>query len=147
MAKRELTLKDRLSRLTYAQACKLLGPDGNKLIMQGGKFQIPSIEDDVYLGNDLFRLSVDGAVVTITLMAQAQKRLHYNCNKCQRLCAHVGAAFALILEEKTVLGLARPPVERIPAESLSETELTARALEDRRQRAKTERMTVKSTYP
>ena len=145
MEKRELTLKDRLSRLTYAQACKLLAPDGNKLIMQGGKFQIPSIEDDVYLGNDLFRLSVDGVVVTITLMAQARKRLHFNCNKCQGLCEHVGAAFALILEEKTVLGLARPPVERIPAESLSEMELTARALEDRRQRAKTERMTVKST--
>jgi len=147
MAKRELTLKDRLSRLTYAQACKLLGPDGNKLIMQGGKFPIASIEDNVYLGNDLFRLSVDGAVVTITLMAQARKRLHYNCNKCQRLCAHVGAAFALILEEKTVLGLARPPVERIPAESLSEVELTARALEDRQERARTERMTVKSTNP
>ena len=147
MAKRELTLKDRLSRLTYAQACKLLAPDGNKLIMQGGKFQIASIEDDVYLGNDLFRLSVDGAVVTITLIAQARKRLHYNCNKCRRLCEHVGAAFALILEEKTVLGLARPPVERIPAESLSETELTARALEDRQERAKTERMTVKSTNP
>lgn len=147
MAKRELTLKDRLSRLTYAQACKLLAPDGNKLIMQGGKFPIASIEHNVYLGNDLFRLSVDGAVVTITLMAQARKRLHCNCNKCQRLCEHVGAAFALILEEKTVLGLARPPVERIPAESLSETELTARALEDRQERAKTERMTVKSTNP
>ena len=147
MAKRELTLKDRLSRLTYVQACKLLAPDGDKLIMRGGKFEIASIEDNVYLGNDLFRLSVDGAVVTITLMAQARKRLHYNCNKCQRLCEHVGAAFALILEEKTVLGLARPPVERIPAESLSEVELTARALEDRQERAKAERMTVKSTNP
>ena len=40
MAKRELTLKDRLSRLTYAQACKLLGPDGNKLIVQGGKVEL-----------------------------------------------------------------------------------------------------------
>ena len=26
--KRELTLKDRLSRLTYLQACKLLGTEG-----------------------------------------------------------------------------------------------------------------------
>jgi len=145
MAKKELTLKDRLSRLTFAQACTLLGPDGNKLIMQGGKFEIASIEDNVYLGDDLFRLSVRGAVVTITLMAQARKRLHFNCNKCETVCEHVGAAFALILEEKTVLGLAKPPVERVPAESLSETELIARALEDRQERAKTERMTVKST--
>lgn len=145
MAKKELTLKDRLSRLTFTQACKLLGPEGNKLIMQGGKFEITSIEDNVYLGDDLFRLSVDGAVVMITLMSQAPKRLHFNCNKCQKLCEHVGAAFALILEEKTVLGLAKPPVERIPAESLSEAELIARALEERQERAKTERMTVKST--
>jgi len=145
MAKKELTLKDRLSRLTFAQACKLLGPDGNKLIMQGGKFDITSIEENVYLGDDLFRLSVRGAVVTITLMAQARKRLHFNCNKCETVCEHVGAAFALILEEKTVLGLAKPPVERVPAESLSEAELIARALEDRQERAKTERMTVKST--
>ena len=132
-----------LSRLTFAQVCKLLGPEGNKLIMRGGKFDISSIEDNVYLGDDLFRLSVDGAVVTITLMAQARRRLHFNCDKCQTLCNHVGAAFALILEEKTVLGLAKPPVERVPAESLSDAELLARALEDRQERAKTERMTVK----
>jgi hypothetical protein len=147
MAQKELTLKDRLSRLTFYQACKLLGPDGNKLIMQGGKFDIPSVEENVYLGDDLFRLSVDGAVVTITLMAEARKRLHYNCNRCRTVCEHVGAAFALILEEKTVLGLAKPPVERIPAESLSEGELIERALDERRERSKTERMTVKSTQP
>ena len=145
MAKKELTLKDRLSRLTFAQARTLLGPDGNRLIMQGGKLGIASIEDDVYLGDDLFRLSVRGAVVTITLMAQARKRLHFNCSKCEIVCEHVGAAFALILEEKTVLGLAKPPVERVPAESLSEAELIARALDDRQERAKAERMTVKST--
>jgi len=147
MAKKALTLKDRLSRLTFAQACKLLGADGNKLIMKGGKFGIPSIEENVYLGDDLFRLSVDGAVVTITLMAEARNRLHFNCNRCDTVCEHVGAAFALILEEKTVLGLAKPPVERVPAESLSETELIARSLEERHERSKTERMIVKSTKP
>lgn len=144
MTKKELTLKDRLSRLSFTQACKLLGPEGNKLIMQGGKYDIASIEENVYLGDDLFRLSVDGVVVTITLMAEARNRLHFNCNKCQTTCEHVGAAFALILEEKTVLGLAKPPVERIPAESLSEDELLTRALQDRQERAKTERMTIKS---
>lgn len=129
MAKKELTLKDRLSRLTFTQACKLLGPEGSKFIMQGGRFEITSIEENVYLNNDLFQLSVDGVVVTITLMAQARRLLHFNCNKCQTLCEHIGAAFALILEEKTLLGLARPPVKRVPAESLGETELINRALE------------------
>ena len=147
MAKTELTLKDRLSRLTFTKACKLLGAEGNRLIMQGGKFEIASIKDNVYLGDDLFRLSIDGAIVTITLMAEARSRLHFNCNKCETLCEHLGAAFALILEEKTVLGLAKPPVERVPAESLSETELITRALEERQKRATTERMAVKSTKP
>ena len=41
MAKRELTLKDRLSRLSFRQACTLLGDEGDKRIMQGGKFIIP----------------------------------------------------------------------------------------------------------
>lgn len=147
MAKKELTLKDRLSRLTFTQACKLLGDNGNKLIMQGGKFPIEPLEEKVYLGDDLFRLSVDGAVTTITLMAEARNRLHFNCTACQGVCEHIGAAFSLILEEKTALGLAKPPVERIPAESLSEAELVARALEDRQERAKTERMKIESINP
>jgi len=145
MPRKPLTLKDRLSRLTFAQACKLLGPEGNRLIMRGGRLPIESIEEQVYLGDDLFRLSVDGAVATITLMAQTPRRLHFNCNRCQSLCDHIGAAFALILEEKTVLGLARPPVKRVPVESLSESQLIARALEDRHERARTERMRVHST--
>ena len=72
---------------------------------------------------------------------------HFDCNKCQKSCEHIGSAFALILEEKTILGLAKPPIERIPAESLSETELIERALEERRERSKTERMTVESGNP
>ncbi len=147
MVKKELTLKDRLSRLTYTQACKLLGENGSKLIMQGGKFQYKNLDDIVYLGDDLFRLNVDGVVVTITLMAEARNRLHYNCNKCNRVCEHVGAAFSLILEEKTLLGLAKPPVKRVPIESLNETELVDIALEERAERARTERMVVKSINP
>jgi hypothetical protein len=147
MAKKELTLKDRLSRLTFTQACKLLGENGNKLIMQGGKFPLEPLEERVYLGNDLFRLSVDGVTVTITLMAEAHDRLHFHCTGCDGVCDHIGAAFSLILEEKTVLGLAKPPAERIPAESLSETQLVARAMEDRMERAKTERMKIESVNP
>ncbi|MCP4456227.1 MAG: DEAD/DEAH box helicase [Planctomycetes bacterium] len=140
---RELTLKDKLSRLTYTQACKLLGENGPALIRQGGKYDIDT-EQDVYLGGDLFRLNVDGAVATITLMADARKRLHYHCNSCQEVCEHVGAAFSLILEEKMTLGLAAPPRERIPIESLSDEELIQNALETRQERARTERMAVKS---
>lgn len=147
MAKKELTLKDRLSRLTFTQACKLLGHEGSKLIMQGGKFEINLIEENVYLDNKLFQLFIDGAVVTINLNGNAAGQLHFNCNKCQAPCEHIGAAFALILEEKIILGLAKPPIKRIPAESLSERELIVRALKERHERSKTERMTVRSSNP
>ena len=144
--KRQLTLQDRLSRLTFSQACKLIGANGQRLIQQGGAYEI-DLDGDVYLGNDLFRLSLPGAVVTITLMAGARQRLHWNCTACEVACEHVGAAFALILEEKMALGLAAPPPERVPLESLGEAELIRRAIEERQERARTEKMTVKSMNP
>ncbi len=36
---KRLTLKDRLSRLTYVRACQLLGPDGAELIRQGAAYR------------------------------------------------------------------------------------------------------------
>jgi len=146
-SKRELTLKDRLSRLGYRQACRLLGEKGEQLIRHGGKYDNINIDEHVYLGNDLFRLSLHDAVVTITLMAEAKQRLHWNCNRCKTACEHVGAAFSFILEEKMALGLAAPPPERTPVESLSEKELVHRAIEERQERARTERMKVQTLNP
>ncbi|MCH8252404.1 MAG: DEAD/DEAH box helicase [Planctomycetes bacterium] len=145
-AKRELTLTDRLSRLSYPQACKLLGSDGRGLIQRGGAWEI-DIDEHVYLRGDLFRLSLDDAVVTITTKADVPQRLRWNCTRCTSACEHVGAAFSLVLEEKMALGLAAPPRERTPVESLGEKELLEQAIAERRERARTERMTVRSTDP
>jgi superfamily II DNA or RNA helicase len=147
MPRKELTLKDKLSRLTFTQACRLLGPDGKNLIIHGGRFDISSIEENVYLDNKLFKLSVGGAVVTVTLNENKHGMLNFKCNTCQSICEHTGAAFALILEEKTALGLAKPPDRRPPVESLSETELVKRALGERLERAKSENMTISSSSP
>jgi len=146
--KRELTLKDRLSRLTYHQACKLLGPEGGSLIRAGGRYEI-NIDEQMHLGGDLFRLSLPGCTVTIKLMAEAPRRLHWCCTRCDTACEHVGAALSLILEEKMALGLAAPPPEsrRAGVESLSEADLIARAIAERAERARTEPMRVKSTNP
>ena len=103
-AKRELTLTDRLSRLSYPQACKLLGSDGRGLIQRGGAWEI-DIDEHVYLRGDLFRLSLDDAVVTITTKADVPQRLRWNCTRCTSACEHVGAAFSLVLEEKMALVL------------------------------------------
>ncbi len=143
---RQLTLKDRLSRLTHRQACRLLGTGAEQLIRRGGACDVDP--GDVYLRGDLFRLRLNGAVVTVTSMAEADQRLRWNCTQCQTACEHVGAALSPILEEKIALGLAAPPPpERVPVENLCEKELVQRAIAERKERARTQRMTVRSTRP
>ena len=139
----KLTLRDKLSRLNFTQACKLLGPEGAHLIRQGGKYEI-DIAEQIYLRGDLYRVQFADATVTVTLMAASKDRLHWNCTSCNVACAHVGAAFSLVLEEKMALGLAVPPPERVPLESLSEAELVARAETERAERAKKERYRLQS---
>jgi SNF2-related domain/Helicase conserved C-terminal domain/SWIM zinc finger len=149
-----LSLKDRLSRITFLEACKLLGPPGQKLIQQSANRWEFRLDEDVHLGDDQFRLrfpeETDNGlpiIVTITLMAEARHRLHWHCNTCTVPCEHVGAAFSLILEEKLVLGLAAPPKTPEAVVSLGEEELVSRALADRAERAKTEKMTVQAVDP
>lgn len=139
----QLTLRDRLSRLGFQQACKLLGNSGKELIHKGAGLEV-DVDEHVYLGDDLFRVKFPDAVVTMTLMAEAPDRLRWNCTRCRTTCVHVGAAFSLVLEEKLALGLAAPPPERVPVESLGEAELVAQALADRLERAKTEKFRLRS---
>lgn len=56
----------------------------------------------------------------------------------------MGAAFLLILEEKLTLGLSAPPPEKVPIESLSDEELIKRAIEERAERARTEKMRLRA---
>ena len=147
-----LSLRDRLSQLTLEQAAKLLGPQGRRLILQGGTVDF-DLKADAFLGGDLFRLCLPNygqgraPVVTITVKAEAKNRLHWNCTACDEPCEHVGAAFSAILENKTFLRLATPPKERTPIESLTEQELVSRALTERAQRATSERMKIRSSEP
>ena len=129
-----LNLKDKLSRLTYRQACKLLGPQGETLIRSGGKYDIDIVEQ-VHLSRNLFQLTLDGTAVTIRLDPEKNQRLNFQCGACTTACEHLGAAFALILEEKLALGLAAPPPERVPIESLTDEELVKKAIEERTERA------------
>ncbi len=141
-----LTLRDRLSRLRFPAACKLLGPEGARLIRAGGKFPI-DVGVAVELGDDVLRVHVNGAAVTVRLAAEAPKRLAWKCSRCRSACEHVGAAFGLVLEEKTALGLAAPPDEDTPLELLDEEQLLARALAERDSRAAGEKMAVKAVDP
>jgi superfamily II DNA or RNA helicase len=138
-----INLKDKLSHLTYRQACKLLGPQGEKLIRQGGKYDI-DLSEQVILRKDFFQLNLNDAVVTIRLDPEKNQRLNFQCSACVTACDHLGAAFSLILEEKLSLGLAAPPPEKVPIESLTDEELVKQAIEERMERAGKERMQVKS---
>ncbi|HVA50658.1 MAG TPA: DEAD/DEAH box helicase [Pirellulales bacterium] len=151
---RRLTLRDKLSRLTFLEAAKLLGPEGKRLIQTSGNLWSIKIDQHVHLGDDLFRLRIPGesvngqpVIVTITLMAEARDRLHWNCTACDGACKHVGAAFSLILEDKTPLGLAAVPPKRVAVASLSEEELIAKALAERLERAKAEKMKLEAADP
>ena len=145
---KDLTLTDRLSRLTFLQACDLLGGpiEGKNLLYAGGKTEVEKIDEQVAIVGDLFRLTLpaEEVIVTITMRQDKEKRLLLNCDSCDTPCTHLGTALALILDSKTALGLARAPEERQPVEALSEEQLIERALTDRQQRAKDEKMTVEA---
>jgi len=141
-----ITLKDKLSHLTYIQACKLLGSRGKQLILEGGKYDIDLFEQ-VMLNNRRFSLNLKDAKVEIALDRKKHQRLDLSCSACSVACEHQGAALSLILEEKLSLGLSAPPPERIPMESLGEEALVQEALSERMRRAQTEKMRLKSLNP
>ena len=153
--RRVRTLRDRLSHLSYVQACKLLGPNAKQLMRSGGKYLDPvELDRDVYLRGDLFRLILPRAGengqnirVTITQRSDKLQRLGCNCDACDSVCEHIGAALSLILEEKFALGLSEIPKEGTPLELLSERDLEQRAIAERAQRAKQERFRLTSKNP
>ena len=140
------TLTDILSHLSFLQATKMLGENGKALILQGGKNDIDPV-DQVQLDGQLFQLVLPDATVRIALDPFRPKQLNLSCTSCTIACEHQGAALALILEEKLALGLAAPPPERVPIESLDEKALVAQALNDRLERAQKEKMVFTSMEP
>lgn len=147
--KKDITLFDRLSQLHYVQACQLLGPDGAALIRASACFAI-DIDADVRRTPDCFtlRLPLGNPVeVEIRLGGPSDKPLLLRCSACADACEHMGAALSLILEEKLALQLAREPDDRVPLEHLSPAEVHARVLAEREERAKNERMRLRSSDP
>jgi superfamily II DNA or RNA helicase len=141
-----ITLKDKLSHLSYSEACKLLGAQGKQLIMAGGKYDIDLFER-VTFNSERFLLDLGDTKVEIALDPMKPRRLSIGCSACSVACEHQGAALSLILEEKLSLGLSAPPPERVPMESLSEAALIKQAIADRQERAQKEKMRLNSMNP
>ena len=153
--KRPVRFKDRLSCMTYYQACQLLGEEAQQHIALGIKsFKPIELDKHVYLGNDLLRVNLisnhpdsEDATVVLTQSIERKRDLVLNCDRCETHCAHMGAAIQFLLEEKSLMGLAAPPDESVPFELLTREELIERALDERRQRAELERMRLKAINP
>ncbi|MCU0665045.1 MAG: SWIM zinc finger domain-containing protein, partial [Myxococcota bacterium] len=143
----ELTLRDLLSRLTLAQAKKLLGPQAEHRLSAYSKREI-DIDEDVSLDDQTFELRFKGAKVRLSPSSANRKRLAFSCSKCAGfVCDHVGAAFGLVLENKVALGLSRPPEAHVPLEHLNEQQLQERVLSERARRAAEEKMVVRGAEP
>jgi hypothetical protein len=137
-----LTLRDLLSRLSFAGACRLLGPRGEALLRAGGTLDLAL--ESIRLGIDTLEAHVARATVRMVRSGGRTGQIDHACSACRGACEHVAAVLALVLEEKTALGLARRPPDRVPPASLSEEELVRLALHEREERALTEPMTVRA---
>ena len=145
-----LTLRDRLSQLTYRGACRLLGSDGAEQLKQASSFA-ETLSDIRLLGDTLRARVADSSLsggstyVTITEMTGRSGGLHLTCEKCQGACQHVAATLSTVLENKVQFGLAEVPDMREPLENLTEKELILRAVAEREARATSERMRIVSS--
>ncbi|MDD5674995.1 MAG: DEAD/DEAH box helicase [Chitinivibrionales bacterium] len=138
-----MTLFERLSRFNHRLALKLLGPRAEKLIIQGGVREI-DIAAQVTLSRNVFRLSLPDALVSIIEDPKSEQKMRFICSACEGVCEHIGAAVSLVLEEKTTIGLASELPDKIQSLDLTEEELVARELMRRDERARKERLRLKS---
>lgn len=148
---KRLTLKDRLSQLSYRAACRLLGADGADLLRKSAVFLVVPAEHLTLSKDALFAKIIDSevpggiALVSVVEMSGRHNGLQLHCDHCRTTCLHIAATLATVLESKLVLGLSEEPNLNEPIENLTEKELVSRALAERLIRAKTERMRIKSS--
>ena len=147
---KRLTLRDRLSQLTYRAACRLHGTDGEQMLRQSNCFSIDPVSNINLMTDTLVAKFADpeapGGLVRVTIVEQSgrNKGLQLNCDCCHGTCLHTASVLSTVLESKLVLGLSEVPDMREPLENLTEKELLLRAVAERELRAKTERMRVKA---
>ena len=91
-----MNLKDRLSHLNYQEARKLLGPGGDRLIRQGGRYEI-DIAAQVELDANRFLVRLNGSEVTIRLDPSRNRKLRYRCSSEDRDIIRIGGIPAIVV--------------------------------------------------
>jgi superfamily II DNA/RNA helicase len=141
-----LSMRDRLSHLSFDEACKMLGPDGRRLLIRGGCLELAA-PDDLRIDDQEARVQwvpePEGITSRVFFDSGTPGRLRVECSICTAPCVHTGGLLSILLEQKTDLGLAAPPPEAV--RPVGDDELVAQALEERAKRAKTERMKTRSS--
>jgi hypothetical protein len=145
----ELTMRDRMSHLTFEAACKLLGPHGKRLLLEGGVLEIETPEDLLVDDREAVVVwdksdSARRATARFVLDPSSPSRLRATCTACDGACLHIGGLLSHILENKSGLGLAAAPPEMALVVSNDDAAIVLAALAERRERAKTERMKIRS---
>ncbi len=145
-----LTMRDRMSHLSFEAACKLLGRDGKRLLLQGGAFELET-RDDLRLDDREVAATWEKsdparrATARLVLDPTSPSGLRAACSACTSPCEHVGGLLAHVLENKSSLGLAEPPPDGQLLTSGGDEALVEAALTERRERARTERMKIRAT--
>ncbi|MCL2824854.1 MAG: SWIM zinc finger domain-containing protein, partial [Polyangiaceae bacterium] len=141
-------MRDRLSHLSFDEACRILGPYGKRLLLRRGHDELALPESLHIADNEAHIQWFPGPPATVTRIVvddAARGRLRVECSTCKGVCWHVGGMLSLVLERKTDLGLAAPPPDALP--HADDEELVNQAIVLRAERAKEERMTVCSSDP
>jgi len=139
-----LTLRDRLSRLTYKKAVKLLGKRGESLLRAGGKYEI-DVYSQIEMSRDSFRLHLPDCTVSIVDDSFAEGKMRLICSDCNHYCEHMGALVSTVLEQKSELEFSIPAADEVEHSTLTEEELVERELKRREDRAERERMVVRTS--
>jgi superfamily II DNA or RNA helicase len=145
---RALTMRDRMSHLSFESACKLLGPQGKRLLLEGGALELET-PGDMTLDEREVSVVWDKsdparrAIVRLVLDPSSRAHLRASCSACGGACLHIGGLLAHVLENKSALGLAEPPAESELAIDGDERTIVDAALAERAERAATERMQVR----
>jgi superfamily II DNA or RNA helicase len=144
-----LTMRDRMSHLSFEAACKLLGRGGKRLLLEGGALEL-EVPDDLRVDDREAVVVWDKsdparrATARLVLDPLSDSYLRATCTACDVACLHVGGLLAHVLENKSGLGLAEPPPEGPLVASNDDAAIVEAALAERRERANEERMKIRS---
>jgi hypothetical protein len=107
-SRESLSMRDRLSHLSFADAVKLLGSgtQGKALLIAGGAYELAGPQDlvitDKHARMTVLRGDVKQTSVSIVFESTKAGKLRLQCDRCPVACEHGGALLSTVLESKSM---------------------------------------------